>query len=376
LTPKAKPETEEKRKTIMAIAQDGAILTEAEMGKLPKAVRDQFKTLVQQGEAPKADGGEPVKEPEKLVAIEDPAKVVEETPKPDEQAPKEEAHREEPKGETVSRSEYDKQVARYNTLQGMHNKEIPRLKGEIAELGRANALLQKNFDLSERLRAELESKLSDASKSPAERLGLSVEDEAALGDSLPVVERVAKQIASKEIASLREENERRRKEDSDRLKAESDVRSVEGYKAALTQAVPDWMEINQSQLFSEWLDAEDGNSGRTLRESLDAHDNAHDVLRVSKMMNQFKAEKAAASRTPNGAKAVEKIPLGEQLAPKSGAPAIASQPTAADQKIHFIDEPMENSQLFTKKKISFEEFQRRNAEFDRAEREGRVRERK
>lgn len=179
------------------------------------------------------------------------------------------------------RSEFDKLQARYKTLQGKYNAEVPTLRRE-------NQRLQNEI---KRIEAELEQLRSAPPAQAQAAVETSPEMERQLreefGDDFPKVLRaIAAEEAKRMVSSVtpRIENvEKTFKEETEQQKR----RRVYDY---LNQHVDNWSEINKSSEFHEWLAMFDPLSGQVRRNMLMSAFESGDAERVAHFFESFKQE--------------------------------------------------------------------------------------
>ena len=178
----------------------------------------------------------------------------------------------------------DKWEARYKTLHGKYNAEVPRLHAAIKERdSKLNSLTEEVEALKARITA------------PREQL-VKPEEVAEFGEPLvDMVRRAAREeVQSKdaEIAELR------RKLDS--IEGHTTANAEVSFYDKLAMVVPDWMAINDDPEFHAWLGEIDDLTGYQRQQILSQAEEKRDADRVARFFNAFKRvqqDKSAASTT-------------------------------------------------------------------------------
>lgn len=203
---------------------------------------------------------------------------------------------------TIAKDEYDKLEQRYRTLQGMHNADTNRFRGELQS---ATQAIQ---DLEDRLVAQ-ERATKTASYTPAKYV--TKEDEDEYGETLEMVRRAAREEAEnftgkreeaylERIANLEAQVghvrntvvptvENLTKAQQEQVKAE--------FWGSINTQVPDWRAINDNADFKAWLLAEDPITGSTRQQFLSQARNEYNAPRVAKFFQEWKRT-AAGGQTP------------------------------------------------------------------------------
>lgn len=178
----------------------------------------------------------------------------------------------------------DKWEARYKTLHGKYNAEVPRLHAAIKERD------SKLNSLTEEVEA-----LKAAVAKPKESL-VKPEEVNEFGEPLvDLIRRAAReevQGKDSEIADLK------RKLDS--LAGATSANTEVSFYDALAKAVPDWMAINDDPEFHTWLGEVDDLTGYQRQQILSQAEEKRDADRVARFFNAFKKvqeDKSAASQT-------------------------------------------------------------------------------
>lgn len=178
----------------------------------------------------------------------------------------------------------DKWEARYKTLHGKYNAEVPRLHAAIKERD------SKLNSLTEEVEA-----LKAAVAKPRESL-VKPEEVNEFGEPLvDLIRRAAReevQGKDSEIADLK------RKLDS--LAGATSANTEVSFYDALAKAVPDWMAVNDDPEFHTWLGEVDDLTGYQRQQILSQAEEKRDADRVARFFNAFKKvqeDKSAVSRT-------------------------------------------------------------------------------
>lgn len=247
---------------------------------------------------PEAVGEEPDTEPvDKSLDFEA------ETPKADEIVTTEEHEQPEPTelgaDPAVQAAEFEH---KYKTLQGMYNSEK-----------RANAELAGRVDALEGMLANLQAAKAsqEVTESPAGDMGaaveslLTAEEIADYGpDMIDVVKRAATEAVAGQLAELRKENETL-KEVVGNVGQQQEVDVRGRLYSALTRAVPNWKQVNQSPDFLAWLGEEDVYAGVPRKMMLTRAFEQNDTERVIRFFDGFLKENAALQPAANTEETVE-----------------------------------------------------------------------
>lgn len=226
----------------------------------------------------------------------------------------------EPSGDEVA-----KWMAKYGTLKGKYDAEVPRMAEQIRELKAELSNMQRSGAIgaqpewSQRLNNS-----SDQTQIPAateiNRQTLTEYDEE-FGKVLDVVQAQSAIINElrAQIASLGGNVE---------AVQQSQVQTAtDHFWGELGRLVPDFDVVNQDPEFIAWLDEEDGLSGRTRKESGNAALASLDHFRVARIVNEFKSSRRSAE---SATQLVAKKPVGPIVQPQSIQPSTAqSDATAA-----------------------------------------------
>lgn len=258
-----------------------------------------------------------------------------------------------------SGSESEKWEAKYRTLQGMYNAELPRAKRERDEL---QAKLDAAMNEVRQLRESIATQEEDTQY-------ITDEDSEVFGsDMVDLTQRAAKQEAarySREAAQLRNDVEQL-KEQLGRVRESTIQNTQQQYLNRLTEMVPDWERQNTDKGFLNWLDEADPLVGGTRKQALDE---AFNSLNARRTADIFLAYRNAGSPRPQLTRAQQELskqvaPSGRStvLMPSEGTKRVFTQEDIA----HFYDNAMHG-------RYTSEQAAALEKEIDLAVAEGRVR---
>lgn len=207
----------------------------------------------------------------------------------------------------------DKWEARYKTLHGKYNAEVPRLHAALKERD------SKLNSLTEEVEA-----LKAAVSNPRESL-IKPEEVNEFGEPLvDLIRRAARdEMAAKdaEIAALKREVES--------VKTSTVENKEVSFYDKLNSAVPDWMAINDDPDFHAWLGEVDDLTGALRQEILSAAEGKRDADRVARFFKAFKKVQETKSAAATAS-------LDSQVAP------VASR----------VDEPPKGKKIWTRAEIA------------------------
>ena len=178
----------------------------------------------------------------------------------------------------------DKWEARYKTLHGKYNAEVPRLHAAIKE---RDAKLNSLTAEVEALKAKVDT--------PKESL-IKPEEVQEFGE--PLVDMVRRAAREEVQAKDAEITELRRKLES--IEGHTATTAEVGFYDKLAAAVPDWMAVNDDPEFHAWLGEVDDLTGYQRQQILAQAEEKRDADRVARFFNAFKKvqqDKSAASST-------------------------------------------------------------------------------
>lgn len=270
-----------------------------EAERIEKAIEEASKPAETVIETPPAEAAKPEeqkKEPEAQPA----------TPTPEPQA-------ETPKPE-VNEATWER---RFKTLQGKYNAEVPRLNADLKEL-RAQV-------------ASLTEKLTAKPAEPEKPLVTDKDVETFGGDLIDVIDRKAREVASKmvnaETARLEAEN-RELREQIEGVTERQVSTSKQAFFAELSRQVPDWEVMNADDGFLNWLAEPDPLSGQVRQEYLESAVHTNDVTRTAALFSAYKQLTAPPPQTvvPDTRKELER-----QVAPGTSKVSATHSPPAAEK---------------------------------------------
>lgn len=198
-----------------------------------------------------------------------------------------------------SESELERYKARYSSLQGKYNSEVPALTTRNHELeARVQQLLDENSKLREtQIQRE------------AEAEGLTTADETQYGqEMLNMVKRGIKQETAQqrlEIEQLKAQIQRQKAE-AERARAEDQQQRDVQFAATMEKLVPGWVTQNEDQAFIQWLQYVDPTWGIQRQQLLNQAAQSYDVQRVAAIFNLYRSETAQKQK---------ESPLSQQVSP-------------------------------------------------------------
>ncbi len=197
---------------------------------------------------------------------------------------------------TISKEDYDRLEQKYRTLQGMHNAEGSRLRGELSAAQAAIQSLENRIAAAETQAATQSTPVKYVTK----------EDEDEYGETLEMVRRAAREEAenftqSREAAYLNRIAELEAKVghvQNTVMPAVEDIRYNQAeqikadFWADINTQVPNWRTINASQAFKDWLVSEDPLTGATRQQFLSQAQNEYNSSRVVKFFKEWERSQA------------------------------------------------------------------------------------
>ena len=256
---------------------------------------------------------------------------------------------------------------KYKTLQGMYNKEVPRLSSENRELGSRVSQL-------ESLLGDLKKQETPVQEAPVEKL-ITEDDVKEYGDSIDVMRRVSKEevnTANGRIAQLEKEIAELKGvvPQVQQVQQQQKTSSEKQFWDVLNREVPNWNEINSNPDFQSWLLEVDPLTGISRQTYLEDAQRKQDAGRVINFFNAF-AKVSGVDNSARDKSATQSAELQKQVAPKRGR---AGQPVNNDAKTY---SPKDIEKFFTdvrKGKYKGREDERARMERDifAAQQEGRI----
>jgi hypothetical protein len=248
------------------------------MANLPRAVQAQIEAadaiLASTSQPQEGQGGSPV-DIAKLAA-EQPEQQQAEAPPVQEPVV--------PKAETPP-AQPDVWEAKYRTLQGLFNKEVPALQGQVKDL---TARYQEVIGQLEKVSKQQQPEATKTSTDPkdVENFG---------SDLVDMVQRVAQQMlggVAAKVEGVAIDLEKRIAQLEQVVKGTSqavNVTAEEMFFNKLTTQVPDWEAVNSDERFLAWLGEVDPMLGQPRQAALDAAQQNLNVARTVSIFNMFKA---------------------------------------------------------------------------------------
>lgn len=260
---------------------------------------------------------------------------------------------------TVAESDSEKWEAKYRTLQGMYNAELPRAKRERDELqARLDAALNEVRQLREAVAGQEE-----------DTQYITDEDSEVFGeDMVDLTQRAAKQEAAKysrEAAQLRNDVERL-KEQLGQVSKTTYQNTQQQYLNRLSELVPDWEQQNTDKGFLRWLDEPDPLVGGTRKQALDE---AYNSLNARRTAEIFMAYRNAGSPRPQLSRA--QMELQKQVAPTGRGTTL--MPSEGTKRVFTQDDIARFYENAVHGRYTSEQAAALEKEIDQAVAEGRVR---
>lgn len=253
--------------------------------------------------------------------------------------------------------------AKYRTLQGLFNKEVPALQRRAREL--ETQLTQAQHALQQfQSRESVEVKPPAASTTDVDEFDPAVESPA---------QRVAAQAAAfmQKVSSVVSALEQRLTQVERTQAGQSSTIAAtaeEVFESRLTASVPTWREVNVQQAFLDWLAEVDPIAGTQRQAALNAAHQSLDAGRVSAIFGEFLKTQVrpAAAQVPTA--------VAKQVAPSTAAPA-APQAAPAQKPVVTQAQVAQFYQDLASGRYRGNEVQARalEAAIDQAMAEGRVR---
>lgn len=316
------------------------------MSALPRKVQEQVdraNQIVDQvyGKDGRINDDEPAKEPVKDtdVAPDNPEKPVDTS--------KEQPAKEPAKDHDVTADAEPDSDHKYKVLQGKYNAEVPRLKRQNDKLEADNAELKQRLLNLEGMIAAMQTRDAEPPKPKDDPLPVISDDERAqFGDDLiDLMERVAKRATLPEIEAHLKPLEGRVKQVGEKV-AHTETSVAESKRQQvfdrLASAVPDWVQQNEDPKFLEWLDQEEGMSGKTRGHFLTEAMKSNDAGKVIRYFTGFRSENAADTSDPAPAEAPQtgepkkpepQAKLDEFVAPGTPKTGTASAPDESGKRV-------------------------------------------
>lgn len=194
--------------------------------------------------------------------------------------------------------------ARYKTLHGKYNAEIPRLNAALKEREAELAALREEVD---------------ALKQHKDRPSL-VKPEEVQEYGEPLVDLIRR--AAREEISVKDQEIAELKSQLKSIKVTSDQSTEASFYESLARAVPDWMTINDDPDFHAWLGEHDELTGYQRQELLTQAEKRRDWSRVARFFDTFKKTRSTKqgaavdsleSQVPPSTSRAEAPPSGKKI---------------------------------------------------------------
>lgn len=208
--------------------------------------------------------------------------------------------------------------AKYLTLQGKYDAEVPRLS---TELKAANARITELTAEVSRLKAEIDSKAAPAPAAPTAEPGIEIPPEIRelLGeDAAKAVQKIALDTARAQIAPVEKKADAAAKT-AEEIEAERAAAERDRFLSTLRQQVPNYQEIDAREDWKAWLAEADPFSGRQRQALITAAVHALDHQRVANFFKAFMASAGIAD--PASPKPSPGVPAHLEEPAPSGRPA-------------------------------------------------------
>jgi len=193
-----------------------------------------------------------------------------------------------PSGETIPKTEYDKLMARFTTLQGKYNAEVPTLSQQISEL-------------RNELRNISEQSRKTTPEIPAHQRLLNAserEDYEDMNDALGVSGKAALGISQAEQERLKAEFDARMHKIEEQQQALAAREAQQRLFAEVDKLCPGASSINQMPQFDQFLNTVDPVTGRTYKVLGEAAANIGDIQRVADIVTVFKTQAGMEIQAP------------------------------------------------------------------------------
>jgi DNA repair exonuclease SbcCD ATPase subunit len=246
--------------------------------------------------------------------------------------------------------------ARYNTLRGKYDAEVPRLAKELREIKERNKALDEQIAS---LRTELQTAQAKAPATPA------LDDLNLDPDLVAYIEQRAQAIAAQQMEPMRQMVDESKADREARLAREQDEERKTRFLNELTEFVPDWQAFDKEPGFDAFLKQQDEATGSSRQDVLTSAARSYDVLGVARVFNRYRTVRAA---TPA---AQQVIPdLSQQVVPSASGTA---QVVAGDKKVLRASEVRKFYTDVSRGAIRDpERIKSMQAEIETAQREGRI----
>lgn len=220
----------------------------------------------------------------------------------------------------------DKWEARYKTIAGKYNAEVPRLHQQLKERDSELKSLKDRIDLLE----------AASNKEPL----VKPEEVQEFGEPLvDLIRRAAREEIGGKDAEIQQ-----LKSKLERFETTSTANNEANFYRDLATAVPDWMAINDDPDFHNWLREDDELTGYQRQQLLGQAEQNRDAVRVAKFFNAFK-------KVQQGTAAAATNSLESQVAPTSTR----------------VDPPQQGKKIWTRAEIADFYARDRRGEYNESE---------
>jgi hypothetical protein len=229
---------------------------------------------------------------------------------------------------------------RYNTLQGKYNTEMPELRGQLRAMQDMLANMQTHMRQPEPRAPETTFERPAPTyqrPQPPPIREIPKEDVDNYGSDL--IDGVGR-WAEARFAPLLQEIDRRLLSVEGGNQQLANYTAQKSVDAMLTQAVPDWDQVNHDPNFILWLDQVDMLSGRKRKELIDEAYGAGNAPRTIAFFRAYKNEQTVVNPNGQGTRPVQtgnipadRLPLADLVVPGRGQSVTAPAPGAPEQRI-------------------------------------------
>lgn len=218
---------------------------------------------------------------------------------------------------------------RYNTLKGKYDSEIPELRGQLQSV----QTMMAQMNQPRRAEDTFENVPRSRPMPPPTR-EVPAEDVEAYGQDL--IE-ASQRWADARYAPILQDYERRLIAVESGNQQLATYTTQRGVDASLTQAVPDWEQINVDPKFIMWLDQQDVFSGQKRKLLIDNAYNSGDAGRTIAFFRAYKNEQTVVGQQPGTqtfqTDQAERLPLADLAVPGRGRSVSSPAPGAPESRI-------------------------------------------
>jgi hypothetical protein len=236
--------------------------------------------------------------------------------------------------------------AKYRTLQGKYDAEVPRLHQDVRQLNaQLGSMQQLLASLNSQPNVQAQSHPQQPAQPSAPKLVSDKDIQDYGADTIDLVRRVVREEVAPVLGQVREQLNQfgaRFNTQVQNVAARQNLTADEMFFARLDQMLPDWKVVNGDTKFHAWLSEIDPMTGIARQVYLDDARRSLDVMRVINIFNQYKSatprSEPASTPKPNPASELEK-----QIAPGRSR-SDAAPVTSTAQKRSYT--PAEISQFY------------------------------